>query len=111
MDCIFCKIASKEVKSSIVYEDEDVLAFNDINPQAPVHIVVIPKEHIATLNEVKDFGIYEKIFIAIDKIVKELKVDKDGYRIVANCNKNGGQTVFHIHFHILAGRYMEWPPG
>ncbi len=111
MDCIFCKIASKEVKSSIVYEDENVLAFNDINPQAPVHIVVIPKEHIATLNDVKDFGIYEKIFIAIDKIVKDLKVEKDGYRIVANCNKNGGQTVFHIHFHILAGRYMEWPPG
>ncbi|MEJ5284040.1 MAG: histidine triad nucleotide-binding protein [Brevinematia bacterium] len=111
MDCIFCKIASKEIKSSIVYEDESVLAFNDINPQAPIHIVVIPKEHIATLNDVKDFGIYEKIFIAIDKIVKDLKVEKDGYRIVANCNKNGGQTVFHIHFHILAGRYMEWPPG
>lgn len=111
MDCIFCKIASKEIKSSIVYEDENVLAFNDINPQAPIHIVVIPKEHIATLNDVRDFGIYEKIFIAIDKIVKELKVEKDGYRIVANCNKNGGQTVFHIHFHILAGRYMEWPPG
>lgn len=111
MDCIFCKIASKEVKSSIIYEDDTVLAFNDINPQAPVHIVVIPKDHIATLNEVKDFGIYEKIFIAIDRIVKNLKVEQDGYRIVANCNKNGGQTVFHIHFHILAGRYMEWPPG
>ncbi|MCX7821798.1 MAG: histidine triad nucleotide-binding protein [Brevinematales bacterium] len=111
MDCIFCKIATKEIKSSIVYEDEFVLAFNDINPQAPIHIVVIPKEHIATLNDVIDFGIYEKIFKAINKIVKELKIDKDGYRVVANCNRNGGQTVFHIHFHILAGRYMEWPPG
>ncbi len=111
MDCIFCKIAKKEIGSSIVYEDEDVLAFNDINPQAPVHVVVIPKEHIATLNDVTNYNIYASIFKAINSIVKELKVEKDGYRIVANCNKNGGQTVFHIHFHILAGRYMEWPPG
>ncbi len=111
MDCIFCKIAAKEIGSSIVYEDDYIVAFNDINPQAPIHVVVIPKEHISTLNDIQDFGIYEKIFRAIDKIVKELKIEKDGYRIVANCNKNGGQTVFHIHFHILAGRFLKWPPG
>ncbi|MGC8764283.1 MAG: histidine triad nucleotide-binding protein [Brevinematia bacterium] len=111
MDCVFCKIAKKEINSQIIYEDGDLLAFKDINPQAPVHIVLIPKEHISTLNDVEDFSIYEKIFKAIKEIVKNAKIDETGYRIVANCNKDGGQTVFHLHFHILGGRFMEWPPG
>jgi histidine triad (HIT) family protein len=111
MDCIFCKIASREISSNIVFENEKVLAFRDINPQAPVHIVVIPKTHIDTLNDVKDFGIYVEIFKAINEIVKKEGIDKNGYRVVANCNKDGGQTVFHLHFHLLGGRYMDWPPG
>ena len=111
MDCIFCKIASKEISSNIVFENDKVLAFKDINPQAPVHIVVIPKDHIDTLNDVRDFGIYVDIFKAISEIVKKEGVDKAGYRVVANCNKDGGQTVFHLHFHLLGGRYMDWPPG
>jgi len=111
MDCIFCKIVSREISSNIVFENEKVLAFRDINPQAPVHIVVIPKTHIDTLNDVKDFGIYVEIFKAINEIVKKEGIDKNGYRVVANCNKDGGQTVFHLHFHLLGGRYMDWPPG
>ena len=111
MDCIFCKIASREISSNIVFENEKILAFRDINPQAPVHIVVIPKTHIDTLNDVKDFGIYVEIFKAINEIVKKEGIDKNGYRVVANCNKDGGQTVFHLHFHLLGGRYMDWPPG
>jgi histidine triad (HIT) family protein len=111
MDCIFCKIASREISSNIVFENEKVLAFRDINPQAPVHIVVIPKTHIDTLNDVKDFGIYVEIFKAINEIVRKEGIDKNGYRVVANCNKDGGQTVFHLHFHLLGGRYMDWPPG
>jgi histidine triad (HIT) family protein len=111
MDCIFCKIASREISSNIVFENEKVLAFRDINPQAPVHIVVIPKTHIDTLNDVKDFGIYVEIFKVINEIVKKEGIDKNGYRVVANCNKDGGQTVFHLHFHLLGGRYMDWPPG
>jgi len=111
MECIFCKIANKIIPSEIVFESDKVLAFKDINPQAPVHIVIIPKDHISTLNDVVDFSIYEGIFKAIKQIVDKNGFAEKGYRIVANCNKDGGQTVFHIHFHLLAGRYMEWPPG
>ncbi len=111
MECIFCKIANKEINSEIVYEGKKVIAFKDINPQAPVHIVLITKDHIPTTNDVTDFSIYENIFKGIKEIVVNSGIAEKGYRIVANCNKDGGQTVFHLHFHILGGRYMDWPPG
>ncbi|MBN1898679.1 MAG: histidine triad nucleotide-binding protein [Spirochaetes bacterium] len=110
-DCIFCKIAEKQIKADIVYEDEQVLAFKDINAQAPVHVLVIPKEHIPTLNDIKDFSITSRLMAVITKLAKEYKIAQEGYRVVANCNAAAGQAVFHIHFHLLGGRNMQWPPG
>ena len=110
-DCIFCKIAEKVIASEIVYEDAKVMAFNDINPQAPVHVVVIPKQHIETLDDVQDTVVYQDIFQAIDKVTEIKELKQNGYRVVANCKKDGGQDVFHIHFHVLGGRHMNWPPG
>ncbi len=113
MSCIFCKIASKEISSNIVYEDDKVLAFHDINPQAPYHILVIPKKHIETLLELKeeDKDLIGHIYLVINKIAKDLGFADRGYRVVVNCKEEAGQTVFHLHFHILAGRTMGWPPG
>ncbi len=113
MNCIFCKIIQKEVPSKIVYEDDRVLAFHDIAPQAPVHILVIPKKHYSTLLDMKedDMELVGYIFKIIKKIAAEIGVDKRGFRVVMNCNQEAGQTVYHIHFHILAGRQMHWPPG
>ena len=110
-DCIFCRIAKKELATNLVYEDDATVAFNDIAPQAPTHILVIPKTHIGTLNEVTDYSIYAGLFAAVDKIVKEKGLSEPGYRVVANCGKDGGQAVGHIHLHILGGRPMKWPPG
>lgn len=112
-ECIFCKIINKEIPSQIVYEDEYVCAFNDIEPQAPIHIVVIPKKHIASLNDIdaEEMNLVEKIFTAVQTIVKEKEISQKGYRIVTNCGKDGGQTVDHIHFHLLGGRQLLWPPG
>lgn len=110
MDCIFCKIVSGEIPSKIVYEDGNVLAFNDIDPQAPVHIVVIPKKHFANILELNDSTILNAIFDSIRKIADEQKMEK-GFRIVCNTGSDGGQTVDHLHFHILAGRNLQWPPG
>lgn len=104
-DCIFCKIVKGEIPSDKVYEDEKVLAFKDINPEAPVHILVIPKEHIKSVNEVNDenASIVAHIFTIISKIAKEQGIDKDGYRVISNIGDNAGQTVHHMHFHILGG--------
>lgn len=112
-DCIFCKIIKGEIPSEKVYEDDLVLAFNDLTPQAPVHILVIPKTHIASANDIDDenFEVIGHIFKTISHIAKEKGFDKDGYRVVNNCGSDGGQTVNHIHFHILAGRNLKWPPG
>ncbi|EFM39003.1 scavenger mRNA decapping enzyme [Peptostreptococcaceae bacterium AS15] len=110
MDCIFCKIVNGEIPSKIVYEDDNVLAFNDIDPQAPVHIVVIPKKHFANILELNDSTILNAIFDSIRKIADEQKMEK-GFRIVCNTGSDGGQTVDHLHFHILAGRNLQWPPG
>lgn len=110
MDCIFCKIVSGEIPSKVVYEDENVLAFNDIDPQAPIHIVVIPKTHFANILELNDSSILSAIFESIKKIAAEQKM-KDGFRIVCNTGSQGGQTVEHLHFHILSGRNLQWPPG
>jgi histidine triad (HIT) family protein len=113
MSCIFCKIVNKEIASNIVYEDEKVVAFHDINPQAPYHILVVPKKHISTLLEVteEDKELIGHIYLVINKIAKDLGFDERGYRVVVNCKEEAGQTIFHLHFHILAGRTMGWPPG
>ncbi|WP_038055221.1 histidine triad nucleotide-binding protein [Thermodesulfobacterium hydrogeniphilum] len=113
MDCIFCKIAKKEIPANIIYEDDKVLAFHDINPQAPFHILVIPKKHISTLLELTedDKDLIGHIYLVINKLAKDLGFADRGYRVVVNCKEEAGQTVFHIHFHILAGREMGWPPG
>jgi len=111
-DCIFCKIASGEIKSDFVYEDEDFAAFNDIDPQAPVHILIIPKKHIATLDDlsVDDSDLIGKMVLTATRIAKKHNLGK-GYRLVWNCNEQGGQAVYHIHLHLLGGRSMQWPPG
>ncbi len=113
MDCIFCKIANKEIPANVIYEDDKVLAFHDINPQAPFHILVIPKKHISTLLELteEDKDLIGHIYLVINKLAKDLGFADRGYRVVVNCKEEAGQTVFHIHFHILAGREMGWPPG
>ena len=111
-DCIFCKIANGEIPAKKAYEDEDVLAFYDLEPQAPVHILIIPKNHIASVDEVtdKNSAVISKVFEAAAKIAKELNL-KDGYRIVTNCGPCAGQTVMHLHFHMMGGRDFGWPAG
>ena len=112
MDCIFCKLANKEIPTEVVYEDDYVFAFNDMDPEAPVHVLFIPKAHINSTNELEDEDIIvARIFKAIRNFAKEKGFDKDGYRIVNNCGLDGGQTVEHLHFHLLAERKMLWPPG
>ena len=112
MDCIFCKIANGEIPSTKVYEDDLVVAFNDLEPQAPTHILVIPKEHISSAAEVTEENsqVIAHIFEVIAKLSKELKMD-DGFRVVNNCGDSAGQTVKHIHFHLLSGRNFTWPAG
>ena len=112
-ECIFCKIANKEIPSNIVYEDDKVIAFNDLDPKAPVHVLIIPKEHYSSAMEINDENsqIVGNIFAAASKIAVKLGIDKNGFRIVNNCGNDGGQTVGHIHFHLLGGRNLGWPPG
>ena len=112
MDCIFCKIANGEIPSNKVYEDDKVVAFYDLEPQAPVHVLVIPKEHIASADEINEnnSALVAAVFEAAAKIAKELKLD-NGYRIVNNCGECAGQTVKHIHFHLMGGRDFGWPAG
>lgn len=106
MDCIFCKIIKKELPATIVYEDDDLLAFRDISPQAKTHILIIPKKHIANINEIEksDLSIISKIYALVQKLTKEEGIDQSGYRTVINCNEEGGQTVYHLHLHILGGQ-------
>lgn len=109
-ECLFCKISAGMIPSDIVYEDEKVLAFRDIDPKAPVHILVIPREHIESLGDITDFDTAAHII----SIIKQLSIIlglKDGFRVVVNTGRDGGQTVGHLHFHLLAGRAMGWPPG
>lgn len=110
-DCLFCKMVDGDIKPDVVYQDESVLAFRDISPQAPVHILIVPNEHIETLNELKNRDLAGKLLeVAID-LAKEEGLADEGYRTVFNCNKRGGQEVFHLHLHLLGGRQMNWPPG
>ena len=110
-DCIFCSIIKGDIPTNKIYEDDKVIAFNDISPQSPVHILIIPKEHIPSIMDVDDNEIIGHIFSVINKIAKDSGIDKKGYRIVNNCGEEGGQTVPHLHFHLLGGRQMQWPPG
>jgi histidine triad (HIT) family protein len=112
-DCLFCKIVERQIPGSIVYEDERVLAFNDINPQAPTHVLVIPKRHIPTLNDLstEDDQIVGELVRRAALIARERGLAPGGFRTVFNTNRDAGQTVFHIHLHLLGGRAMHWPPG
>jgi len=113
MDCLFCKIAKAEIPANIIYQDDLIVAFDDINPQAPQHKIIIPRKHIASLNDVQteDNGLIGHIINKATQLAKQLNIASDGYRLVMNCNTHGGQTVFHIHAHLLGGRQMHWPPG
>ena len=113
MSTIFKKIIDREIKSEIFYEDKNVICINDINPQAPIHLLIIPKKVIETINDIdiENKHLIADMVFAAKKIAKKLKIDKKGYRLVFNCNEDGGQTVYHIHMHFLAGRKFTWPPG
>ena len=113
MSCLFCKIVNREIPASIVYEDDQILAFNDIGPQAPTHVLVVPKKHIATLNDVQDIDarLVGTLVQRAAAIAKERGIDAAGYRTVFNTNRDAGQTVFHIHLHLIGGRSLGWPPG
>ena len=112
-ECLFCKMVSGAIPCDKVYENEYVLAFRDIDPKAPTHILIIPKKHITTLNEINenDQDLLGELLLTAKKIAKDEGIDTSGYRTVFNCNSDGGQTVFHIHMHLLGGRQMAWPPG
>ncbi len=114
-DCLFCKMVSGEIEPDVVYEDEDVLAFRDLNPQAPTHVLVVPKRHISTLDDLapEDAELIGKLVLSAKKVAEQegLRGVERGYRTVINCNAEAGQSVFHIHLHLLGGRYMSWPPG
>lgn len=112
-DCLFCKIASGAIPAKIVYEDERLIAIEDINPSAPVHILLIPREHISSLNEVDESkqAILGYIQMKAGDIARDLKIAADGYRLVNNCGEWGGQTIMHLHYHLLGGRPLTWPAG
>ena len=112
-DCLFCGIVEGTVKGDIVYRDESIVAFRDLRPQAPVHILIVPVKHIATLADLEDEDkeLVGEIHAVANRLAEQQGVAKDGFRIVANCGANAGQTVFHIHFHLLGGRHFAWPPG
>lgn len=112
-DCLFCKMASGAIKPDIVYQDDTVLAFRDINPQAPLHVLVIPKRHIPTLNDLQDSDgeLIGKLYLTAKQIAAQEGIAARGYRTVMNCNAEAGQSVFHVHLHLLGGRPMHWPPG
>ncbi len=112
-DCLFCKILNGDIPSKIAYEDDLVIAFDDIHPQAPTHKLIIPREHIETVNDLippHNQLIGHMVYVA-KQLAKDLEIDENGYRILMNCNRHGGQAVYHIHLHLLGGRQMHWPPG
>ena len=112
-DCLFCKIAAGEIPADPVYQDDGVFAFNDINPQAPTHVLIIPKTHIATLNDAnpEDAAVLGRLLLVAADIAQNKGFAEPGYRVVMNCNGDAGQTVFHVHLHLLGGRQLGWPPG
>ena len=113
MDCIFCKIGAGEIPAEIVYRDDDVLAFRDINPQAPVHLLVIPHKHLETVLDLKpeDDKLIGKLVLVANQLAEKEGIAEKGYRMLFNCREDGGQEVYHLHLHVLGGRAMRWPPG
>jgi histidine triad (HIT) family protein len=112
-ECLFCKMIAGEIQPDTVHETDDVLAFRDINPQAPTHVLVIPKRHIATINDIgtEDTELIGKLYLAAARVARDAGFAEEGYRAVMNCNGRAGQTVFHLHLHVLGGRDLKWPPG
>lgn len=112
-DCIFCKIAAGQIPAAMLYDDGEVLVFRDINPEASVHLLIIPRRHIPTLNDLTeaDAALIGRLYLAGKQVAAKLGVAESGYRMVTNCNRDAGQIVFHVHMHLLAGREMGWPPG
>ena len=110
-DCLFCKMVNGEIQPAVVLDNEHVLAFRDIRPQAPTHILVIPKKHVATLDELEDAALAGELLLAARQVAKQEGLDRDGYRTVINCRDFGGQEVYHLHLHVLGGRKLGWPPG
>jgi histidine triad (HIT) family protein len=112
-DCLFCKIVQKSIPAKIVYEDDQTLAFDDINPQAPVHTLIIPKKHIAAVQDCRDeeSTLLAQLLVTCANVAKQKGLSESGYRIVTNTGRDAGQTVFHLHLHVLGGRHMRWPPG
>jgi len=112
-DCIFCKIARGDIPAEVVFEDNEIMAFKDLHAKAPVHILFIPKKHIPTINDLQgqDLGLAGRILGVISKVATSLGIGLDGYRVVVNCGRNGGQEIYHLHFHLLGGRALSWPPG
>lgn len=113
MDCLFCKIVTGEVSAKIAFEDEHLIAFHDIKPQAPIHFLIIPKQHIATINDTntEDVFLLGQMILTAKQLAEKKKFNISGYRLVFNVNSGGGQEVYHIHLHVLSGRQMTWPPG
>lgn len=112
-DCLFCKIVEKKIPATVVHEDPERMAFWDINPQAPTHVLIIPRKHIETLNDLADGedSLVGKLVLLAKDLARREKIEESGYRLVFNCNRGAGQSVFHIHLHLLGGRPMHWPPG
>lgn len=112
-DCLFCRIIEGKIPAKVIYENEKVLAFHDIQPQAPVHIIIIPKNHVERVSDLnrENINCWAELVLAANHIASDLKIKEGGYRLVVNCNKDAGQAVFHLHLHLLGGRKMSWPPG
>jgi histidine triad (HIT) family protein len=110
-DCLFCKMASGEIEPDVVYADEELMAFRDIHPQAPFHLLIIPRAHITNLNDLSDLTLAGKLLQSAAKLAEQFGYAETGYRTVLNTNKDGGQSVYHLHLHVLAGRQLSWPPG
>ncbi len=112
-DCIFCKITTGDIDADIVYQTDQVVAFRDLNPQAPTHVLIIPRRHIATINDISesDAELLGQLFVAAKEIAAQEGFSEPGYRVTMNCNAGAGQTVFHVHLHLLGGRQFTWPPG
>jgi histidine triad (HIT) family protein len=110
-DCLFCKMVAGEIKPAVVYETDEVLAFRDIHPRAPTHVLIIPKRHIPTLDDLDDAALGGSLLLAAQTVARQEGLQDNGYRTVINCRSHGGQEVFHLHLHLLGGRQMSWPPG
>ena len=112
-DCLFCKISAGDVPTDLVYESNEAIAFRDINPQAPTHVLIIPRQHIETINDLgpDDSALVGNLFLVAQKLARDEGIAENGFRVVMNCNADAGQTVFHLHLHLLGGRQLDWPPG